>query len=261
MASDRAFLGTCMLIFAASAAVTIHGCLTMSGMAQMPMPGGWAMSMAWLPMCGQTWPGLAASFMCMWTVMMVAMMLPSLTPMLMAYRAATGIVGQARIDWLASVVGAGYFSVWAVLGVAVFPLSAAMAVAQTRWPTMAQAVPVAGGVLVMAAGLLQFTAWKARRLACCRYAPGNCHASPARTVAAWRHGLRLGLACTQCCAGQTVMLLVLGVMDLRVMATITAAITAERLAPAGSRVAGGIGVIMAGVGVMLIVHGAWLAVR
>ena len=195
----------------------------------------------------------------MWTVMMVAMMLPSLIPMLMGYRRATGIASQARVDWLTSVVGAGYFSVWAVLGVAVFPVCVAMAAVQTRLPTLGPVVPVASGVVVMVAGALQFTAWKARRLACCRFAPSN--ASPAGTLAAWRHGLQLGLRCTQCCAGQTATLLVLGVMDLRVMATVTAAITAERLAPAGNRIARGVGAIMVGVGVMLIMRGAWLAVR
>jgi predicted metal-binding membrane protein len=261
MASDRAFLGTCVLIFAASVAVTIHGCLSMSGMAQMPMPGGWAMSMAWLPMCGQSWAGLAASFMFMWTVMMVAMMLPSLIPMLMAYRRATATACKARIDWLASVVGVGYFSIWVVLGVVVFPACAAMALAQTRLPAVARAVPIAVGMVVMAAGALQFTAWKARRLACCRCAPCSHHASPARTATAWRHGLKLGLGCVQCCAGQTAVLLVLGVMDLRVMATVTAAITAERLAPAGHRVARSVGAIMLAAGVMLIMHGAWLAMR
>jgi predicted metal-binding membrane protein len=35
---------------------------------------------------GQTWPGAAASFLGMWVVMMVAMMLPSLVPMLRRYR-------------------------------------------------------------------------------------------------------------------------------------------------------------------------------
>ncbi|WP_250623148.1 DUF2182 domain-containing protein [Pinirhizobacter soli] len=261
MASDRAFLGTCMLIFAASAAITIHGCFSMPGMARMPMPGGWDMSMAWLPMCGQTWPGLAASFMFMWTVMMVVMMLPSLVPMLMGYRRATGTACQARIDWLTSVVGAGYFSVWVVLGVAVFSVCAAMAVAQARLPAVAQAVPAAGGVVVMVGGALQFTAWKARRLACCRCVPCSHHASLAHTVAAWRHGLRLGLGCIQCCAGQTATLLVLGVMDIRVMAVVTAAITAERLAPTGHRVARVVGTIMLAAGAMLIMRAAWLALR
>ena len=35
---------------------------------------------------------------------------------------------------------------------------------------------------------------------------------------AWRHGLRLGLHCSHCCAGLTAILLVIGVMDLRAMA-------------------------------------------
>ena len=261
MASDRAFLGTCLLIFAATAAVTVHGCLSMPGMGQMPMPGGWDMSMAWLPLCGQTWPSLAASFLSMWMVMMVAMMLPSLVPVLMDYRKAAGMVGPVRADWLVSVVAAGYFLAWGVLGAVVFPVCAVMALAQTRLPAMAQVVPVATGVVVAAAGVLQFTAWKARRLACCRYAPGNCHALPARTVTAWRHGLRLGLGCIQCCAGQTATLLVLGVMDIRVMAMVTAAITAERLAPAGHRVARIVGAIMLAVGAVLIMREGWLALR
>jgi len=44
----------------------------------MTMPGGWMMSMAWMRLPGQSWPGAAASFLGMWIVMMVAMMLPSL---------------------------------------------------------------------------------------------------------------------------------------------------------------------------------------
>jgi predicted metal-binding membrane protein len=81
-ASQRAFFGVSALLFAASAAVTIVWCTSMSEMGEMPMPGGWTMSMAWMRMSGQTWPVAAASFFGMWSVMMVAMMLPSLVPML-----------------------------------------------------------------------------------------------------------------------------------------------------------------------------------
>ena len=69
--------------------------------------------------------------------------------------------------------------------------------------------------------------------------------------AAWRHGLRLGLHCVACCAGLTAILLVIGVMDLRAMAVVAAAITAERLAPAGERVAQAIGVVAVGAGLLL----------
>lgn len=75
MASDRvsqqAFLAISALLFAASAALTIHWCASMSAMGGMPIPGGWAMSMAWMRMPGQTWPVAAASFLGMWVVMMV----------------------------------------------------------------------------------------------------------------------------------------------------------------------------------------------
>ena len=65
-ASQRAFFGVSALLFAASAAVTIVWCASMSAMGEMPMPGSWTMSMAWMRMPGQTWPGVAVSFLGMW---------------------------------------------------------------------------------------------------------------------------------------------------------------------------------------------------
>jgi len=47
-ASQQAFLGVSALLFAASATVTIVWCASMSAMGEMPMPGGWTMSMAWM---------------------------------------------------------------------------------------------------------------------------------------------------------------------------------------------------------------------
>ena len=115
-ASQRAFFGVSALLFAASAAVTIVWCASMSAMGEMPMPGGWTMAMAWMLMPGQTWPGAAASFLGMWVVMMVAMMLPSLAPMLWRYRQAVGRTGETRQGRLTALVGVGYFFVWTVLG-------------------------------------------------------------------------------------------------------------------------------------------------
>jgi hypothetical protein len=60
-ASQRAFFGVSALLFAASAAVTIVWCASMPAMSEMPMLGGRTMSMAWMRMPGQTWPGAAAS--------------------------------------------------------------------------------------------------------------------------------------------------------------------------------------------------------
>ncbi|UHL62843.1 DUF2182 domain-containing protein [Paralcaligenes sp. KSB-10] len=257
-AARHAFFSASALLFAASAAVTISWCTAMSTMGEMPMPGGWTMSMAWMRMPGQTWPGAAASFLGMWALMMVAMMLPSLAPMLWRYRQAIAATGGTRPGRLAALMGMGYFCVWAAFGMAVFPLGTALTMIEMQMPALARAVPIAVGVVVLTAGALQFSAWKIRQLACCRELPGCGRALPANAVAAWRHGLRLGLRCSGCCAGLTAILLVIGVMDLRAMAVVTAAITAERLAPAGERVARAIGAVAVVAGLFLIVRSAGL---
>jgi predicted metal-binding membrane protein len=297
MPSERTFqrfLGVSALLFAAwvaSAAVTIVWCVSMSTMGGMTMPGGWTMSMAWMRMPGQTWPGAAALFLGMWVVMMVAMMMPSLVPMLWRYHQAVdstaasaptspfelrrGLAvtlpakadkatadasqrqGETRLGRLTTLVVLGYFFVWTVFGMVAYPLGAALAEIEMQEPALARAVPIAVGVVVLIAGGLQFTAWKARHLGCCREA-GRGRTLPADAGTAWRHGLRLGLHCSQCCSGLIVILLVIGVMDLRAMAVVTAAITLERLAPAGDRVARAIGAVVAGAGLFLIVRAAGL---
>jgi predicted metal-binding membrane protein len=119
-------------------------------------------------------------------------------------------------------------------------------------PALARAVPISIGVVVLIAGSLQFAAWKTRHLACCREAPGRCRTLPGDAGTAWRHGLRLGLHCSHCCAGLMAILLVIGVMNLRVMAVVAAVITVERLAPASERVARAIGAVVVGAGLFLI---------
>src|SRR5687767_4274673 len=126
-ASQQTFFSVSALLFAASAAVTTVWCGSMSAMGGMPMPGGWTMSMAWMRMPGQTWPGAAASFLGMWVVMMAAMMLPSLIPMLWRYRRAVRGTGETRLGGLTVLVSVAYFFVWAVFGTAAFPLGVALA--------------------------------------------------------------------------------------------------------------------------------------
>jgi predicted metal-binding membrane protein len=254
----RAFIGVSTLLFAASAVATVVWCASMSAMGGMPMPGGWTMSMAWMRMPGQTWPGAAASFLGMWVVMMVAMMLPCLVPMLWRYRRALARTGEARLGRLTALVGIGYFLVWTVLGMAAFPVGVALAAIEMELPALARAVPIAVGAVVLIAGALQFTAWKARHLACCRESPGRGRTLPADAATAWKHGLRLGLHCSLCCAGQVAVLLVVGVMDLGAMAVVTAAMTVERLAPAGEQVARAIGIVGVGAGLLLIARAVGL---
>jgi len=255
-ASQQAFFGMSALFFAASAAVTIVWCASMTAMSGMPMPGGWTMSMAWMRMAGQTWPGAAASFLGMWLVMMVAMMLPSMAPMLWRYRQAVSRTGESRLGRLTALVGVGYFFVWIVFGMVVFPVGVALATIEMRQPALARAVPLAVGAVVLLAGALQFSAWKAHHLTCCREEPWRGRTLAADAGAAWRHGVRLGLHCSASSAGPTAILLAIGVMDVRAMIVVTAAITLERLAPGGERVARAIGVVAIGAGLYLIARAA-----
>ena len=251
---ESALLGISALLFTVSTAVTIVWSASMSTMDGMPMPGGWKMSMTWMP--GEDWSGATLSFLGMWVVMMIAMMMPSLVPMLLQYRQAIGTKWQGRMGWRTLLVGAGYFFVWTVFGIAVFPLGVALATAEMQLPGLSRAVPVAVGVVVLIGGLLQFSGWKAQQLACCRQAAGCSSVMPTSAWTAWLQGLRFGLHCSQCCFGLIIILLVIGVMDLRMMAVVAAAITAERLAPAGLPVARITGALAAGAGLFLIARAA-----
>lgn len=148
--------------------------------------------------------------------------------------------------------------VWTVFGMAAFPLGVALAATGMQLPPLARAVPIAVGVIVLIAGALQFTAWKAHHLACSREALGRGRTLPANAGMALRHGLRLGLHCGYCCANLMAILLIIGVMDLRAMAVVTAAITVERLAPAGELVARAIGAVVVGAGLFLTARAAGL---
>lgn len=246
---QQLFMAILALLFAASATLTMFWWGSMSSMGVMPMPGGWSMSMMWMRMPGGTWLSAGASFVGMWVAMMVAMMLPSLLPMLRGFRQA--VSGAAMcVNRLTAIVGAGYFCVWTLLGIVLFPLGVMLATIEMHHAALARVVPVTTGAIIVIAGALQFTPWKAHRLAGCREATG-CHRLQAHSGGALRHGLDLGLQCAYCCVGLTAILVVGGVMNLRLMIIVAGAITAERLAPNGERVARAIGVITIVAGVLL----------
>src|SRR5262245_29360274 len=115
--SELAFLVISALLFVASATTTIVWCTSMSAMGEMPMPGGWTMSMVWMRMPGQAWSNVAAAFLPMWFVMTMAMMLPSLVTMLWRYRQAVSGTSGKRLGLLTCLLAlvislSGPFSDW-----------------------------------------------------------------------------------------------------------------------------------------------------
>jgi predicted metal-binding membrane protein len=236
--TSQRFMGISAALFFGSAALTVAWCGSMSALHDMPMCSGRTRSAPGLL-------GYAFHFLLMWLTMMVAMMLPSLMPILWRFRQFVSAPHGVRLDVLTACVGAGYFFVWSVFGACVFAGNTMLTDWQMRAPSLA-------GIVIFIAGALQFSRWKERHLACCRATPGCCDRFSADIRTAWRHGVRLGLHCVHCCFGLTVVLLAVGMMDLRAMALVTAAISVERLAPNGLLAARWIGGILIAAGLFLI---------
>jgi predicted metal-binding membrane protein len=258
--------GLSLAAFVACAAATVWSCKAMSAMGEMPMPGGWAMSTIWIPTCGQTWLGAAGAFVRMWTLMMVAMMLPSSMPewrlwgQWSQWPGSTAAARPGTAAWSALRMIVCYLLAWAAAGAIVFAAGNGLATNLPRAAALARLVPLCSGIVVIVAGAIQFTSWKARRLACGgARSLGAMHTM--KVAAAGRLGFRLALDGGCCCANLMGALLVAGMMDLRTMAAATAAMTLERLLPAGGRTARGIGAALIAAGLYLIAQAAGLHVR
>lgn len=164
----------------------------------------------------------------MTAVMMAAMMLPSLAPTLWCYHRDLRAVRTSRAGERTVLFAGGYASVWTVVGLLLFAMSAAA--------SPLESLSLASGAIVLAAGALQRSAWKARQLSRCRH-PRVRAPVPAPVTTAWREGCLLGVDCAVSCAAPMAVLLVAGLMNTHMMVIVTAAITAERVMPAGARVA------------------------
>lgn len=216
----------------------------------MPMPGGWTMSMVWMPMAGQSPIAAAAMFTGMWLSMMVAMMLPSSLPMLLLYRRGVAFRGEPHPDVLVWLMATGYFLVWTLFGVIAYGIGVTIAGATMRSTRVSEMIPIAAGGALIAAGLYQLTPWKSACLTHCR--------NPLEILArhlhhGWRGAVALGvhhgLFCTACCWALMLMQLVMGVMNLRAMAAIAGVIALEKLTARGHLIARIVGVAAIGAGV------------
>src|SRR5580698_3817457 len=113
-----AFVWGCAMVFFIAIVGTVHFCRSMAG--GMDMPGGWTMSMMWMPMPGCTWAESGAMFLLMWLAMMVAMMLPSALPTFLKTKRAPASL---------SAMAVGYFAVWLAAGAGIYILGILLATA------------------------------------------------------------------------------------------------------------------------------------
>jgi predicted metal-binding membrane protein len=193
----------------------------------------------------------------MWAVMMVGMMLPSASPLLLLYgsvarRSATGAsAASGQIYALA----AGYLAVWAVFSLGATALQRLLAMLLYISSMMEVTSPVVGAALLLIAGVYQLTPIKQACLRTCQ-SPLGFLMSRWRTgiAGAFRMGVEHGALCVGCCWALMLLLFVGGVMNLAVIAVLTAVVAFEKLTPFGAQ-----GARISGV--VLIAAAAWMLVR
>ena len=160
----------------------------------------------------------------MWAVMMAGMMLPSAAPMIL-------LAGPGARPYFLAL---GYAAVWAAFSAGATCLQWLLLKLLILTPMMEVSSRTAGAVLLVLAGLYQWTPFKRACLTTCQ--------SPLAFVTRrWRSGspgaLRMGVEhgayCVGCCWALMLLLFAGGVMNLAVIAALTVFVAFEKLAPLG----------------------------
>lgn len=186
----------------------------------------------------------------MWTVMMVAMMVPTAAGMILAFATINRRRRSQKQPYVPTAVFlGGYVMVWTAFSVLAAFAQWGLHEAALLSPMMVSTSPILGGLLFLAAGIFQWTPLKYICLTHCRSPLGF-------LMTDWREGtrgalimgLRHGSYCTGCCWVLMALLFVAGVMNLLWVATITAFVLVEKVVPHGEivgRIAGGV-LVLAG---------------
>ena len=188
----------------------------------MPRTEGWA-------------PADALLMFVMWTVMMVAMMVPSATPMILVFSTLHRRRREKQQPTVpVAIFLAGYLVVWAGYAVVATLAQWGLHSVALLSASMATTSAVGGGMLLIAAGVFQWTPLKQRCLA-------NCRSPLEFLMTRWREGARgafvmgldHGLYCVGCCWMLMTLLFVGGVMNLWWVVGIALYVFLEKVAPTG----------------------------
>ena len=249
---DRAIVGAALLATALVAWLYLfHLSATMTGMDMADMP---RMAMP----REHAWDTVEVVLLfIMWTVMMLAMMVPAASPMVLTF----AMVQRKRLEQDRATVPTIVF----LLGYAVVWTAYAAMAALAQWrlheadllsAAMASTSARLAGALLLAAGVFQWTPLKQVCLAKCR--------SPLSfLMTEWREGrtgafvmgLRHGAYCVGCCWALMALLFVAGVMNLLWVAGLAVFVFAERVLPGGAVVGRIAGTLLLVAGAIILVRG------
>jgi predicted metal-binding membrane protein len=191
-----------------------------------------------------------------WTLMTSAMMLPSTLPLLALFHGVT----RRRPDrsLLIALLIAGYLGVWALFGFFVHSgdLQLHAIMARTDW--LADHAWLIAAMVVLVAGVYQFTPLKHRCLDRCRSPLGFIQAhwrGRQERLEALRLGVHHGLFCVGCCWSLMLLMFAVGVGNLGWMLLLGAVMAAEKNLPWGRRLSAPVGLALLAWGVLLVAGG------
>ena len=197
--------------------------------------------------------GSAGWYLGIWLTMMAAMMLPSVTPMVLLFSKLAA--GSERRPGLATALFVtGYFIAWTAYGLVAYGLFRLVRGLDPSFLAWDRAGPAVAGTAVALAGVYQMTPLKRVCLRHCRtplsFFMHHWHRGPGGAV---RMGIEHGAWCVGCCWALMVVLFAVGVMSITWMVVVAAIVFAEKILPVGERVAQSIAVV-------LVAFGIWVAV-
>src|ERR1700726_639437 len=211
------------------------------------------------------WKAIEFAFVfAMWAVMMVGMMAPSAAPMILMY-ARVGRQGKiagkplAATGWFA----AGYFLAWAGFSLAATLVQWVLEREALLDARMASANILLGAVVLLAAGLYQWTPLKNACLAQCQtpFRFLMSHGGFRSNVLGCLHlGLLHGTYCVGCCSVLMALLFMVGVMNVLWIALLALLVLLEKLTPWGRWVAHIAGAVCIAAGVWMV-FSSWQGTR
>jgi predicted metal-binding membrane protein len=198
---------------------------------------------------GGDYARLAALFVAGWTVMTIAMMLPTVIPLVLLFRRMTAHRDDALI--LAACLLSAYIGVWVVIGAAAHAgdLGLHAVVARVHWlDDRSWLIPA---VVLLLAGIYQFTPLKHLCLEKCR-SPYSFLVEHWRGRSAVANSLRLGvhhgLFCVGCCWSLMLLMFAIGAGSVVWMLGLGAVMAVEKNLPWGPRISAPLGVLLIALG-------------
>jgi predicted metal-binding membrane protein len=193
----------------------------------------------------------------MWMVMMVAMMLPTASPMILTFAKLNH--AQSKTDKILSetaIFAVAYVVVWLAFSLLFTLLQEAFLAVGLVSGMMAKANMVFGGIILISAGIYQFTPLKDACLRACQTPLGFLMTRwKEGPLGAFRMGVEHGIYCVGCCWALMLLMFVGGVMDLFWMVILAVLMLGEKMMPPGHWLpqAFGAGLVLWGV-LLLVTH-------